>query len=58
MNKPFIECFNPATGEKVTATVTDRGPYIAGRDVDLSYRLAQRLSLEHQGVGSLTMEIL
>lgn len=49
---------NPATGEKVTATVTDRGPYIAGRDVDLSYRLAQRLSLEHQGVGSLTMEIL
>jgi len=49
---------NPATGEKVTATVTDRGPYIAGRDVDLSYRLAQRLSLEQQGVGSLTMEIL
>lgn len=49
---------NPATGEHVIATVTDRGPYIAGRDVDLSYRLAQRLSLERQGVGSLTMEIL
>jgi rare lipoprotein A (peptidoglycan hydrolase) len=49
---------NPATGEKATATVTDRGPYIAGRDVDLSYHLAQRLSLERQGVGSLTMEIL
>lgn len=49
---------NPATGEKATATVTDRGPYISGRDVDLSYHLAQRLSLERQGVGSLTMEIL
>ncbi len=49
---------NPVTGEKATATVTDRGPYISGRDVDLSYHLAQRLSLERQGVGSLTMEIL
>lgn len=49
---------NPATGETATATVTDRGPYIAGRDVDLSYHLAQRLSLERQGVGDLTMRIL
>lgn len=49
---------NPATGEKATATVTDRGPYIAGRDVDLSYHLAQRLSLVRQGVGGLTMVIL
>ena len=49
---------NPATGETATATVTDRGPYIAGRDVDLSYHLAQRLSLERQGVGGLTMRIL
>jgi rare lipoprotein A len=49
---------NPATGETATATVADRGPYIAGRDVDLSYHLAQRLSLERQGVGDLTMRIL
>mgnify|MGYP006385455835 CR=1 FL=1 len=49
---------NPDTGQKVTATVTDRGPFIEGRDVDLSYKLAQRLSLDKQGVGNLTMEIL
>ena len=49
---------NPKTGERVTATVTDRGPYIKGRDVDLSYRLAQRLSLEKQGVGSLLLTVL
>ena len=49
---------NPKTGEKATATVTDRGPYIKGRDVDLSYKLAQRLSLEEQGVGNLTLQIL
>ncbi|MFH0781141.1 MAG: LysM peptidoglycan-binding domain-containing protein [Pseudomonadota bacterium] len=49
---------NPATGEKVTATVTDRGPYVQGRDVDLSYKLAQRLSLDKQGIGNLTMQVL
>ena len=49
---------NPETGEQATATVTDRGPYINGRDVDLSYGLAERLSLAKQGVGSLIMEVL
>jgi rare lipoprotein A len=49
---------NPETGQQVTATVTDRGPYIQGRDVDLSYKLAQRLSLDKQGVGNLTMQVL
>ena len=49
---------NPDTGQKVTATVTDRGPYVKGRDVDLSYTLAQRLSLDKQGVGNLTLQVL
>ena len=49
---------NPETGERATATVTDRGPYVQGRDVDLSYKLAQRLSLDKQGVGNLIMEVL
>ncbi len=49
---------NPQTGEQVRATVTDRGPYIDGRDVDLSYQLAKLLSLEKQGVGDLIMQVL
>lgn len=49
---------NPETGQQATATVTDRGPYIKGRDVDLSYHLAQRLSLEKQGVGNLLLTVL
>lgn len=49
---------NPETGQKATATVTDRGPFVQGRDVDLSYRLAQRLSLDKQGIGNLTMQVL
>lgn len=53
-----VELKNTETGEKVQAVVTDRGPYVEGRDVDLSYGLAQRLSLVKQGVGSLVMRVL
>lgn len=49
---------NPETGASVKAVVTDRGPYVKGRDVDLSYGLARKLSLVEQGVGKLTMRVL
>jgi rare lipoprotein A len=53
-----VELSNPETGQKARAVVTDRGPFVAGRDVDLSYGLARRLSLVEQGVGTLRMKIL
>ncbi len=53
-----VELTNPETGEKVRAVVKDRGPFVNGRDVDLSYGLAKRLSLVEKGVGSLRMKIL
>lgn len=53
-----VELENPETGVAVEATVTDRGPFIEGRDVDLSYSLAKELSLVEPGVGKLKMRIL
>lgn len=53
-----VELENPKTGEKAKAVVTDRGPYQRGRDVDLSYGLAERLSITRQGVGNLRMRVL
>ncbi len=53
-----VELQNTETGEKVQAVVTDRGPYVEGRDVDLSYGLAKKLSLVDRGVGRLVMRIL
>ncbi len=53
-----VELKNPANGIVVQATITDRGPYIEGRDVDLSYGLARQLSMVEQGVGDLIMRIL
>lgn len=53
-----VELRNPQTGQKVMAVVTDRGPYIEGRDVDLSYGLARRLNMVEKGVGKLVMKVL
>ncbi len=53
-----VELENPVTGESAKAVVTDRGPYINGRDVDLSYSLAQKLSLLEKGVAPLVMRVL
>ena len=53
-----VELKNPQTGQKVLAVVTDRGPYIEGRDVDLSYGLARRLNMVDKGVGKLVMRVL
>lgn len=53
-----VELQNSETGERVQAVVTDRGPYVEGRDVDLSYGLAKKLSLLDRGVGNLVMRIL
>lgn len=52
-----VELENPSTGERAKAVVADRGPYVAGRDVDLSYGLAKKLSLLEKGVGPLVMHV-
>jgi len=53
-----VELTNPDTGQIVRAVVTDRGPFIEGRDVDLSYSIAKKLSMVDKGVGKLIMDIL
>lgn len=53
-----VELRNPENGQRVVAVVTDRGPYIEGRDVDLSYALARRLNLVEKGVGKVLMRVL
>ncbi len=53
-----VELENPVTRQRVRAVVADRGPYVEGRDVDLSYGLARRLSLLEKGVAPLVMRVL
>ncbi|HAJ26169.1 MAG TPA: hypothetical protein DCG53_02800 [Syntrophus sp. (in: bacteria)] len=53
-----VQIENPATGKAVDAIVTDRGPFIRGRDIDLSYSLAKKLSVVEKGVSKLFMKVL
>lgn len=53
-----VELENPRTGQVVRAVVADRGPYVDGREVDLSFQLARQLSLVEQGVGTVILRVL
>ena len=49
---------NPDTGRSAVVIVNDRGPFIRGRDLDLSYGAAKRIGLEEKGVGKVKIEYL
>jgi len=42
--------FNPDTGRSVTVRVNDRGPYVHGRGLDLSYGAFLKVANPSQGV--------
>ncbi len=47
---------NPKTGAEVKVQVTDRGPYVSGRSLDLSYSTARKLGVVENGVAKVWME--
>jgi rare lipoprotein A len=44
---------NQRTGKSVIVRVNDRGPYIAGRDLDLSYGAFSTIASPSQGVATI-----
>jgi rare lipoprotein A (peptidoglycan hydrolase) len=53
-----VEIINPRTNSVLEAVVKDRGPYIQGRDFDLSYAGAQKLGMVDKGVEQLKIRII
>ena len=47
----LLQVYNPANGKKVIVRVTDRGPFVKGRIIDLSWRAAKELDIIAKGVG-------
>src|SRR3954447_6149120 len=47
-----------ATGRSVTVRVNDRGPYIPGRVVDLSYSAAESLGMVGDGVAKVKLDVV
>jgi rare lipoprotein A len=49
---------NPDNGRSVNVKVNDRGPFIRGRDLDLSYGAARAIGMDKKGVGRVKIEYL
>jgi rare lipoprotein A len=49
---------NVATGRSVTVRINDRGPYVAGRVVDVSYSAAQSLGMVGKGVANVKLDVV
>jgi len=54
----WLQVTNLSNGRKVIVRVNDRGPYVEGRIIDLSYGSAKELDMLETGVQEVEIEIL
>jgi rare lipoprotein A len=54
----LIKVTNKVNGKSTVVRVNDRGPFVAGRIVDLSFRGAQALDMVGRGVTPVTLEVV
>ena len=53
-----VRLVNPDNGKSAEGVVNDRGPFIKGRDVDVSYAMAKQLGFVRKGVTKLDIETI
>jgi rare lipoprotein A len=53
-----LDISNPKTSQTVRVRVNDRGPYIGGRVIDLSYAAAQQIGLIEPGIGDVNIKVV
>lgn len=53
-----LKVVNPQNNKDVECVVNDRGPFIPGRDLDLSYAAAKKIDLVGPGTGAVMIEPL
>ena len=54
----YIKVLNHNNNKSVIVRVNDRGPFIEGRIVDLSYRAAKQIGMEKSGLAPVTIEVV
>ncbi len=54
----IVKVTDQKRGKSVMVCVTDRGPYVRGRIIDLSYAAAKKLDLEKRGVCRVNLEVI
>ena len=53
-----VKVTNPSNSQEVECIVNDRGPFVSGRDIDLSYAAAKKIGLIGPGVAQVDVEPL
>jgi len=53
-----VRVTNVSTGESVRVRITDRGPFVADRIIDLSMEAARRISVYRPGTAKVRVEVL
>lgn len=54
----LVKVTNVANGRSVKVRINDRGPFIAGRHLDLAPRAAKKLGFRSQGLATTRLEVL
>lgn len=53
-----VRVTNRNNGRSVIVRINDRGPFVGGRAIDLSYAAARKLGMVESGVVPVTMEVV
>lgn len=54
----YVRVVNRHNGKSVVVRVNDRGPFVEGRIIDLSYAAAKQIGMAEIGVAPVTIEVL
>ncbi len=54
----IVRVTNLATHQSVVVTITDRGPFVPGRMIDLSRGAAQKAGIRQMGLARVRMDVL
>ena len=54
----IVRVVNLRTGKGRIVRINDRGPFIDGREIDVSHRVAQTLGFEDRGIARVRLELL
>jgi rare lipoprotein A len=54
----IVRLVNVKTGRSQVVRINDRGPFVDGREMDVSFLVATRLGLLDKGVGRVRIELL
>ncbi|MBD3748249.1 MAG: septal ring lytic transglycosylase RlpA family protein [Sphingobacteriales bacterium] len=51
-----VKVINLSNGKSVKVLINDRGPFVAGRIIDLSKKAARKIDLDKEGVGNVKIK--